>query len=66
MAIEEKHCAIRHVCLDLSELKKLGVSVPLDPENLTADQEATIVESYEGGMKISEISDLVIQLASLK
>lgn len=66
MANAEKHRAIKHVCLELSELKKLGVSMPLDPENLTAKQEELIVESYDGGMKISEIADLLILMASMK
>jgi hypothetical protein len=67
MANAEKHRAIKHVCLELSELKKLGVSMPVDPENLTAKQEEMIVESYEnGGMKISEITDMIIALASLQ
>jgi hypothetical protein len=65
MTVAEKHRAIKHVTLELSELKKLGVSMPLDPEKLTAKQEELIVESYDGGMKISEIADLVIQLALL-
>lgn len=54
------------VALELTEMKKLGMHVPLDPAALTDAQKQTAEEFRENGMKISEIADYLIQEASVK
>lgn len=53
---------IDDVILELQEMKKLGMRVPFDPTALTEKQKAEIVEYRDGGMKISQIADLLIDL----
>lgn len=60
---EQQNQVIAEVTLELQEMKKLGMRVPFNPATLTDKQKADIVESREGGMKVSEIADLLISLA---
>jgi len=59
----EQQQLIDQVVLELCEMKKLGMRVRLDPNSLSDKQKADIIEFREGGMKISEIADLLIDLA---
>lgn len=62
MSTTEAQQLIENVSLELQEMKKLGMRVPFDPNNLSDKQKADIVEYRDGGMKISEIADLLISL----
>lgn len=62
MHTTEQQQVIQHVELELKEMKALGMRVPFDPAALTEKQKAEIVEYREGGMKISQIADLLISL----
>lgn len=63
MSTSEQQKVIGDVTLELQEMKKLGMRVPFDPAALSDQQKADIVEYRDGGMKISEIADLLISLA---
>lgn len=54
---------IEHVSLELQGMKDLGTHIPFDPKTLSDKQKAEIVEYCEGGMKISQIADLLVSLA---
>lgn len=62
---EAKMSTVEQVKLELSELKRLGVPVS-DKAFAYCDRNADqIEEDREGGMRISEIADLVRDLAAL-
>lgn len=63
MSTEDNSQLISDVALELREMKKLGMHVPFDPDAMTDKVKADIVEYREGGMSISDISDLLIDLA---
>lgn len=63
MSTEDKGQMISDVVLELREMKKLGMRVPFDPDAMTDKVKVDIVEFREGGMSISEIADLLIDLA---
>ncbi|HDS1721726.1 hypothetical protein NPS53_09450 [Pseudomonas putida] len=54
---------IEHVSLELQGMKDLDMHVPFDPKKLSEKQKAEIVEYRAGGMKISQIADLLVSLA---
>ncbi|KAF0255690.1 hypothetical protein [Pseudomonas putida] len=62
MSNNETQQLIEHVSLELQGMKDLGMRVPFDPKSLSDKQKAEIVEYRDGGMKISQIADLLVSL----
>jgi len=63
MSNNESQQLIERVTLELQEMKKLGMRVPFDPSKFTDAQKAEIVEYRDGGLSISDIADLLINLS---
>ncbi|NVL49868.1 hypothetical protein F2S72_08960 [Pseudomonas syringae pv. actinidiae] len=63
MSRTEANKLVEDVSIELREMKTLGMRVPFEPNSLTDVQKAQIIEYREGGMKISEIADLLISQA---
>lgn len=61
---EEKNIVtiLENVKLELNEMKKLGMRVPAKLLKSIDSKEAEVNEYREGGMSISEIADLLIDL----
>ncbi len=53
---------VEAVLHELNEMKKIGMRVPRKAISYVTANEAEIDEYREGGMRISEICDLVIDL----
>lgn len=56
---------INDVLLEMSELRGLGIAVPASAEAYVRRNAGEIVEYRESGMRVSEIVDLVRDLASI-
>lgn len=48
---------------ELTEMKRLGINVPKKAINKTQDKNE-MNECYDGGMRVSECADLLINLSS--
>lgn len=57
------HTIATHVNLELAEMKKLGMRVPRNAQAYVLAHADEIEDYRTNGMKVSEIADLVCQLA---
>jgi hypothetical protein len=63
LSLPDLSSPVEAVVLELSEMRKLGMAVPDGADAYVRDNPAEI-EEYRTSMKVSEIADLVIFLAS--
>ena len=56
------HEIIDEVLKDMEAQRRLGIQIPAEAEQYVRTHEAEIVRYRDEGMKIHEISDLVVQL----